>query len=89
MAPCAGLVVEFALVTFKSAGGKYHGCTVLMQGTKFILSAAGNRQPVIKIRKSAAGSHFAGRHPQTGNPLDFSGIYSNFDNTLCVHLLND
>ena len=46
MAPRAGLVVEFALVTFKSTGGKYHGCAVLMQGTKFI--AAHNRQVFVR-----------------------------------------
>jgi hypothetical protein len=36
MAPGAGLVEEFALVTFKSTGRKYHGSIIYMQGTKFI-----------------------------------------------------
>ncbi len=37
MAPGACLVEEFALVTFKSTGRKYHGSIIFMQGTKFIL----------------------------------------------------
>jgi hypothetical protein len=37
MAPCACLVEEFTLITFKSTGRKYHGSIIFMQGTKFIL----------------------------------------------------
>ncbi len=36
MAPGACLVEEFALITFKSTGGKYHGRIIFMQGIKFI-----------------------------------------------------
>jgi hypothetical protein len=37
MAPGAGLVEEFALVTFKSTGGEYHGRVIFKQDTTFIL----------------------------------------------------
>jgi len=50
MAPGAGLVEEFALITFQSAGGEYHGSKVLMQGTILFLQAVSNQQPAVNLQ---------------------------------------